>query len=58
MSRKGNCPDTAVMENLFGHFKEELCNRVAFLSPDALETALHEYIHWYNTKGSRQSSRA
>jgi len=50
MSRKGNCYDNAVMENFFGHLKEELFNRVTFLSLGALETALHEYIHWYNTK--------
>jgi putative transposase len=49
MSRKGNCYDNAVMENFFGHLKEELFHHVRFLSTDALETALHEYISWYNT---------
>ena len=48
MSRKGNCYDNAVMENFFGHLKEELFHRVRFLGIDALETALHEYIRWYN----------
>ncbi|MFE4545691.1 IS3 family transposase [Arthrobacter sp. NPDC056727] len=50
MSRKGNCYDNAVMENFFGHLKEELFHHVRFLSTSALETALHEYIRWYNTE--------
>jgi putative transposase len=48
MSRKGNCYDNAVMENFFGHLKEELFHHVRFLSTDALEAALHDYIRWYN----------
>ena len=50
MSRKGNCYDNAVMENFFGHLKEELFHRVRFLNTDALAAAVEEYIHWYNTK--------
>ncbi|WP_205754770.1 IS3 family transposase [Pseudarthrobacter sp. NamE5] len=50
MSRKGNCYDNAVMENFFGHLKEELFHHVRFLSTDALATALNEYIHWYNNE--------
>ena len=50
MSRKANCYDNAVMENFFGHLKEELFHRVRFLNIDALASALHEYIHWYNTE--------
>ncbi|WP_371818305.1 IS3 family transposase [Pseudarthrobacter sp. C4D7] len=50
MSRKGNCYDNAVMENFFGHLKEELFHHVRYLSTDALTAALHEYIHWYNTE--------
>jgi putative transposase len=49
MSRRGNCYDNAVMENFFGHLKEELFHHVRYISTDALETALHEYIRWYNT---------
>jgi putative transposase len=49
MSRKANCYDNAVMENFFGHLKEELFHRVQFLSTNALTTELDEYIHWYNT---------
>jgi putative transposase len=50
MSRKANCYDNAVIENFFGHLKEELFHRVRFLNTDALATALHEYIHWYNNE--------
>ncbi len=50
MSRKGNCYDNAVIENFFGHLKEELFHRVRFINTDALAAALHEYIRWYNTK--------
>ncbi|UKA52449.1 IS3 family transposase [Arthrobacter sp. FW305-BF8] len=49
-SRKGNCYDNAVIENFFGHLKEELFHHVRFLNTDALATALHEYIRWYNTE--------
>ncbi|WGW12527.1 IS3 family transposase [Saxibacter everestensis] len=48
MSRKGNCYDNAVIENFFGHLKEECFHHVRYLDIDALETALHEYIRWYN----------
>ena len=50
MSRKGICYDNAVMENFFGHLKEELFHRVRFLSTDALTAQLNEYIRWYNTE--------
>ena len=50
MSRKGNCYDNAVMENFFGHLKEELFHHARFLSIDALAPALREYIQWYNTE--------
>ncbi len=49
MSRRGNCYDNAVMENFFGHLKEEVFHHVRFLNTGALEAALHDYIHWYNT---------
>ncbi|MDH6285105.1 putative transposase [Rhodococcus sp. LBL1] len=50
MSRKANCYDNAVMENFFGHLKEELFHHTRYLDTDALTTALDEYIHWYNTE--------
>jgi putative transposase len=50
MSRKANCYDNAVIENFFGHLKEELFHRARFLNTDALASALHEYMHWYNSE--------
>ncbi|MHA7274895.1 IS3 family transposase [Arthrobacter sp. TMT4-20] len=50
MSRKANCFDNAVMENFFGHLKEELFHRVRFISTEALSTQLNEYIRWYNNE--------
>lgn len=49
MSRKGNCLDNAVMENFFGHLKEELFHHTRFPDRDTLITAIHEYMTWYNT---------
>lgn len=48
MSRKGNCYDNAMMENFFGHLKEEAFHHTRYLSLEALETAVHAYIDWYN----------
>jgi putative transposase len=47
MSRKGNCLDNAVIESFFGHLKAEVLLE-RFPSIEALETAVHAYIHWYN----------
>ena len=47
MSRKGNCLDNAVIENFFGHLKAEVLLE-RFTTIDALESAVHEYIRWYN----------
>lgn len=48
MSRKGNCHDNAMIENFFGHLKEEAFHHVRYLNIDALITAIHQYIRWYN----------
>jgi transposase InsO family protein len=50
MSCEGNCYDNAVMENFFGHLKEELFHHVRYLSTDTLAAHLNEYIRWYNTE--------
>ncbi|MDH6284987.1 IS3 family transposase [Prescottella agglutinans] len=50
MSRKANCYDNAVMENFFGHLKEEVFHHTRYLDIEALSTALDDYIHWYNTE--------
>lgn len=48
MSRKANCFDNAVIENFFGHLKEELFHHTTYISTAAFTHALHDYIHWYN----------
>ena len=50
MSRKGTCLDNAVMENFFGHLKEECFHHGTFADADALTAAIHDYIEWYNTE--------
>ncbi len=50
MSRKGNCLDNAVMENFFGHLKEEMFHHDSFDSIEELEREIHEYIAWYNAE--------
>lgn len=49
MSRRGNCYDNAVMENFFGHLKEEVFHHEHYESLEELQEALEEYIAWYNT---------
>lgn len=49
MSRKGTCLDNAVMENFFGHLKEECFHHATFTERQTLMAALHAYIAWYNT---------
>jgi putative transposase len=50
MSRKGNCLDNAVIENFFGHLKEEMFHHATFLTVEAFTAALEDYIHWYNNE--------
>lgn len=49
MSRKGNCLDNAVMENFFGHLKEEMFHHTRYVDVATFTVALIDYIHWYNT---------
>lgn len=46
MSRKGNCLDNAVMENFFGHLKEEMFHHHEFTGTEAFVTELKDYIRW------------
>lgn len=48
MSRKGNCYDNAVMENFFGLMKQEIYHGRTYNSFEELETAITNYIHYYN----------
>lgn len=49
MSRKGNCHDNAVMENFFGIMKQEMYYGETYYSFGELETAIDNYITYYNT---------
>lgn len=48
MSRKGNCLDNSPMENFFGLLKQEMFYGQAFMSFTELESAIHQYIDFYN----------
>jgi len=48
MSRKGNCHDNAAMESFFAVLKSELFYLKKFSSTDELESAIGEYIRYYN----------
>ncbi len=50
MSRKGNCPDNAVMENFFGLLKSELLYLQEFDSMDHFKQELMEYLDYYNNR--------
>lgn len=50
MSRRGNCYDNAVAENFFGHLKAEMFHHESFTSVVELETAIGQYIQWWNTQ--------
>lgn len=50
MSRKGNCLDNAPMENFFGLLKQEMFYGEQFDTYELLESAIREYIEFYNTK--------
>jgi transposase InsO family protein len=48
MSRPGNCLDNAVMENFFGHLKEEAIYRTHLLTFQPAQQVIDDYIHFYN----------
>lgn len=50
MSRKGNCLDNSPMENFFGIMKQEMYHGKIYRSFEELQSAVDEYIHYYNTK--------
>lgn len=52
MSRKGNCYDNCVMEIFFGTMKNEMFygHEYEFESLEELETAMHDYIDYYNNE--------
>lgn len=50
MSRKGNCLDNSMMENFFGLMKTELLYTREWRSTEEFETALRQYIRYYNNE--------
>jgi putative transposase len=48
MSRRGNCWDNAVMENFFGHLKEEALRHLRNPSLDELRQIVDDYVYFYN----------
>ena len=50
MSRKGNCLDNAVIENLFGLLKSELLHLQEFQSMEHFKQELIEYLDYYNNR--------
>ena len=48
MSRRANCWDNAVMENFFGHLKEEALRHVRNPSLSLLKQLIDEYVDFYN----------
>ena len=48
MSRRANCWDNAVMENFFGHLKEEALRHVRNPSLSHLKQLIDEYVQFYN----------
>ncbi|RXX62873.1 IS3 family transposase, partial [Klebsiella pneumoniae] len=50
MSRKENCLDNAVMENIFGTLKSECFYLREFRSVRALRKAVEDYIDYYNNE--------
>ena len=50
MSRKGNCLDNALMENLFGLLKQEMFYGNKFQYFDRFKQAIYQYINFYNNE--------
>ena len=50
MSRKGNCLDSAVIENFFGLLKSELLYLKNFKSMEHFKAELIDYLDYYNNK--------
>jgi transposase InsO family protein len=54
MSRKGNCLENSAIENFFGILKTELLHIQSFESMEDLIKQLHEYIHYYNHRRTKE----
>ena len=50
MSRKGNCLDNAMIENFFGHVKEEMFNNEKYQDVKDFDRELKRYMKYYNNE--------
>lgn len=50
MSRKGNCHDNSVMENVFGLLKQEIYYGYTFTSYEELTQTIKHWMCYYNIK--------
>ena len=57
MSKKGYSPDNAACEGFFGRMKNEMYYGKTWKSTDELETAIAEYVEFYNTQRIKVSLR-
>ena len=55
MSRRANCLDNAAVESFFGTLKTELIHRSAWLTRDAVRSAIHEYVEVFYNRRRRHS---
>ena len=55
MSRKGNCWDNAIIENLFGTLKSELFYLNKFNSVEELKNEIKKYIYYYNNERTKSN---
>ena len=53
MSRKGNCLDNAVIENVFGLLKSELLHLQEFQSMEHFKQELLNYLDYYNNRRTK-----
>lgn len=57
MSRRGNCFDNAVIENFFGHLKQEALQQVSLPTFEEVLYIIDTYIHFYNYERIQLKSR-
>jgi putative transposase len=48
MSRPGNCWDNVLIENFFGHLKEEALRQVRRPAFEEAQQIIDEYVYFYN----------
>ena len=56
MTRKGNCWDNAVAESFFKTLKQEYVNHCRFMTREAAEVEIFDYIEVFYNKKRRHSN--